>query len=157
MGKLLDLVVDPRHLVEQGDARRGLVEGDDDVQLRLGEGLSVDVDDCGPQRLPVQLRVDQLRDFVLKAGEAGLVLRREVGADRLIRRVGDLLHDGGGVLLQHALGVQQLDQLGRLGAAGGIVGASGDGKAEDENEEQGETMRTETDGHDGTNFTWFEK
>jgi hypothetical protein len=53
-------------------------------------------------------------------------------------------------LLHHALGVQQRDQLGRLGAAGGIVGAGGEGKAEDENEEQGETMRTETDGHDAS-------
>jgi hypothetical protein len=55
--------------------------------------------------------------------------------------------------LHHALSVQQHDQLSRLGAAGGLVGASDEGKAEDENEEQGETMRLVTDGHDRSNFT----
>ena len=134
MGKLLDLAVDLRHLLQEGCAFGRLVEGHDDVQLLLGEGGCVEAGDCGPQRLPVQLSVDHLGDFVLKAGETGLALRRGIGADLLLRRVGDLLHDGGGVLLHHALGVQQRDQLGRLGAAGGIVGAGGEGKAEDEGE-----------------------
>jgi hypothetical protein len=53
-------------------------------------------------------------------------------------------------LLHHTLGVQQRYQLGRLGAAGGIVGAGGEGKAEDEGEQQGETTQTKADRHDAS-------
>jgi len=60
--------------------------------------------------------------------------------------------------LHHELGVQQRDQLGSLGAAGGIVAVRGGGlagmgcerKAENKYEEQSETMQPKSCWHDGT-------
>jgi len=141
LGKLIDLLVDGRHLVQEGGACGGLEEGDDNVQLLLGECLCVEVDDCGLQRLPAHLGVNHLRGFFLKVGELHFALRRWVGTDRLIRRVGDLLQNGGGGLLHHTLGVQQHDHLSSLGVAGSIVGASGERKAEDEGEQQARRRR----------------